>query len=617
VRSIPRSCRRPFAVLASGVALACCVTVLASTAGGASVAPRITTVFHQGEDAALPVTNILPFNNCVQFTDTNFNLFQPQLFRPLYWYGKGASTTLQPALSIGDLPAYSLPSGGGYQRVTITLRHWRYANGESVTARSVKFFLNLWNAENAVPGSQLCGDIVPGGVPTDIADVTTPHGINGNQVAIDFTGPVNRIWMTADFLSSIVPMPKLWDKVATAAASGSAGCGLGPWGSAGTTAKCQAVYAYLTAQAAHLSSYATNALWKVSDGPYRLKAFHTNGYAVLVPNPTYSGSPHSHVAAVILVPYATGAAEQADLAAHKLQAGFVATSALGPSPSAGVPGPNLVAGIAGTYTAKWDSSWEYDFSPYNFTATDPMLAAVDQTFIRQAMQEAINQSSVISSVYDGYATPTCSPLPYVAGPPNPCPNTFSTSGAVTLLRQHGFEYNTDLHVEQCFLAAGCGTGLPQGYELKFKLAFNGGDAAITAEVASEVSDWSAAGIVVTPVAVSFPALFPDCASSPYSICVGVGYAYSPAYDPTGENIYLPTGYANFGGYGDATMSTLIAATTSGGATNLSPYAAYADAQDPNVWQPSPVTASEIRTSCVGALAPNPLGDFMPEFIAHC
>lgn len=75
--------------------------------------------------------------------------------------------------------------------------------------------------------------------------------------------------------------------------------------------------------------------------------------------------------------------------------------------------------------------------------------------------------------------------------------------------------------------------------------------------------------------------------------------------------------SNLGRYSDPTMDTVTDATTSGAATSLGIYATYAATHDPAMWQPSPVGTSELRTTCVGALAPNPYGDSMPEYISHC
>ena len=52
------------------------------------------------------------------------------------------------------------------------------------------------------------------------------------------------------------------------------------------------IFTYLTSQAKSLSTYATNPLWQVVDGPYKLSAYNTtSGAFTMVPNTTYGG-PH-------------------------------------------------------------------------------------------------------------------------------------------------------------------------------------------------------------------------------------------------------------------------------------------------------------------------------------
>jgi peptide/nickel transport system substrate-binding protein len=559
------------------------------------------------------VNNIFPFNNCGQYTVTNVSDFQQLLYRPLYWYGKGASLAVQPSLSIGQGPIYSLPSGGGFERVNFVLKHWMYANGEHVTAQSVAFFLNLWDAESA----NYCGNPPGDGMPFDVSAVSAPHGLSGNEVVIDFSSPVNRTWMTENFLASIIPFPKAWDRQSLTAAPGSAGCGKGAWGAPSTLAACTHVFTFLTAHATHPSTYAGSPLWKVVDGPYRVHSGINTGSVALMPNPVYSGPVHSKLHEVELLAYPNVDKEQLAIAAHTLQAGDVNSSALGSPPSVGTPGPNLVAGIAGSFTPRWDPSWQFDDAAYNFAATDPMIAAIDQPFVRQALQEAVDQPAIIGSVDHGYSTITCSPIPYAGGAPNPCPNAYSPAGVKSILQANGFAYNTDQKIWQCFAASGCGANLPQGYELKFNLVYVQGNPTLASVIAQEVAFWKAAGIPVTATPATILNTIIGCSGSTYSMCDYIGWDYPPTIDPTGEPLFLTGGAGNYGEYSSPTMDSVIDATTSGGAASLGIYATYAATQDPVFWQPSPVGTSELSTKCIGALAPNAFANFMPEYISHC
>ena len=51
----------------------------------------------------------------------------------------------------------------------------------------------------------------------------------------------------------------------------------------------------MTAQNKDTSSYGTNPLWQVVDGPFKLTAFNIDGNYTFVPNAKYSGGPKASV----------------------------------------------------------------------------------------------------------------------------------------------------------------------------------------------------------------------------------------------------------------------------------------------------------------------------------
>jgi peptide/nickel transport system substrate-binding protein len=89
--------------------------------------------------------------------------------------------------------------------------------------------------------------------------------------------------------------------------------------------------------------------------------------------------------------------------------------------------------------------------------------------------------------------------------------------------------------------------------------------------------------------------------------------YAPDYYPSGETLFTPGGSFNPGAYSDATMTSLITATTTGSA-NLTAYGAYAASQLPVLYQPTATSTIEISKSLKGVQPPNPLGNFMPEYL---
>ena len=88
----------------------------AAATGGTAVAGGTATY-------ALPPSNvpnyIFPFDSSTYFSVINAEDFQYLLYRPLYWFGNGASPTLNSALSLATPPVYS------GNNVTINLKGWK------------------------------------------------------------------------------------------------------------------------------------------------------------------------------------------------------------------------------------------------------------------------------------------------------------------------------------------------------------------------------------------------------------------------------------------------------------------------------------------------------------
>src|ERR1700728_4814991 len=72
---------------------------------------------------------IFPFDSSTYDTVVNAEDFQYLLYRPLYWFGNGASPTLNTSLSLANVPVYKGTN------VSITMKPWKWSNGEAVTAQ--------------------------------------------------------------------------------------------------------------------------------------------------------------------------------------------------------------------------------------------------------------------------------------------------------------------------------------------------------------------------------------------------------------------------------------------------------------------------------------------------
>src|SRR3984885_7475143 len=288
-----RRARGLFAVACGAAAIA--LTVAACSSGGSSsngaaaATPTGTPVTGGTATFALPPSTvpnyIFPFDSSTYFSVTNSEDFQYLLYRPLYWFGNGASPTLNASLSVANPPVYS------GNKVTINMKGWKWSNGTPVSADNVLFWIHMMQAV----ASSDWGAFVPGGFPTNVSNVTVT---SPTTLTMTMNKAYNETWFTSNELSQITPMPEAWDRTAS-----------GPSHCTTTVSDCAAVYSYLDSQSKNLSGYASSPLWSVVDGPWRLTAFNSDGNSTFVPNPSYGGSPKPKLAEFQEVPFTTESAE--------------------------------------------------------------------------------------------------------------------------------------------------------------------------------------------------------------------------------------------------------------------------------------------------------------------
>jgi len=553
---------------------------------------------------------IFPYMGCQFFSVSTINQFDELMQRPLYWFGLGGSSAYVPSLSLANKPTFS----NGDKTVTIAMKGWKFADGQTIDAQSVMFFLNTYKAD---PKSY-CGYNPGYGIPDQVARAYP----RGNDVVITFKTSVNPGWILYNYLSELTPMPNSWDLTS---ASTPSTCASGAYGAASTDTACKAVEAYLDAQSAKTSTY-TDAMWQGGDdGPWRLTAFDDLGNATFKPNPKYSGPQKAQVGVVKLVAYTAAQAEENDLQAGKLDIGFVDPGVLTqPAPTPGAAGPNW-GPLKGNYTLVTGPLWDFNYAPFNFSKADPKAAAVAQLYIRQALQLAIDQTGVITNVDKGYGFPMYSPLPpntpASLSAPVPNPYTFNLTAAKKLLTSHG--WTEEGGVMTCTTpgtgANQCGAKITKGYTLNFKIVWASGSPSLDQTFNAELADWATIGVKFTHSTETFNNVIKDCSGGAgYEICSwGGGWVYAPDYYPSGETLFAPSGGFNVGTYANAHMTQLIKATTFGTA-KLTAYATYAAQQLPVLYEPQAFTPVEVINTLKSTIgfAVNPLGNFMPEYFHY-
>ena len=641
-----------------GTAVACAVFVLAvgATSFASPAKVQKAQVTHMvkvpggtltvAEGAAAGPNYIFPMMPLQYFSVTNFDLIY-LMFRPMYWFGVGSTAALNPQLSLADPPSFSKNG----RTVTVQLKGYKWSNGESVDARDIVFWMNLVKADATSWAGFAPG---PGQFPGDVTNVVAT---GPDTVVFTLDASYSSYWFTYNELSQVSPLPIAWDIQSAGAKAGSGGCSSAAYKSVVVTTNskgllvpvsaaakaCVADFTFLSGktEAGDLGTYATNPLWQIVDGPFHLTAFDaTDGGATLVPNPSFSGTPKPSIAKLVLAPFTTDAAEFNVLSSgNKLNIGYVPAQNVpkyagkiwcGANPCAGKNNPQLAA----NYNLSPLYGWSVNYFPVNFTnpTTGPI---VKQLYVRQAMQELMNQSLWIQLYDAGYGLPTYGPVPVL--PPtsfaskmesaNPYP--YSPSNAKALLSSHGWNVVPN-GVTTCARPGTakneCGAGIAKGAQLEFSYLYYNGVTNFNAQIQEMATSWEQAGIKLNLAGKSFGdvigAALPCAAGKPCNWDLanwGGGWDYAPDYYPTGEEIFTTGAGSNSGGYSDKTNDANIVATNvSSSLSALYTYENYLAEQLPVIWQPNPAyELTEIGKNVCGVTPQNILLNWPAEEWYFC
>lgn len=595
-------------VVRGGVAVLTVGLLLAACGGGSgSAAPKLGGDIYFAEGPGASPNYIFPYVGCANFSVANLNQFQFEMYRPLYWFGLGASTAVQYPLSPATAPVFS----DGNKTITMTMKDWKFSDGTTVNAGSVMFFLNMYKADP----TSYCGYNKGYGIPDQLANATG----SGNTITLNFKTSVSPNWILYNYLSELSPMPEAWDKTSASAVAGSGHCAAGVWGAASTDTACKAVEAFLDAQSKNTATY-TDAMWQTVDGPWKLTSFDNLGNAKFVPNKEYSGPQKPYVSAVFLKSYTTTSAEESDLYSDKLTIGFVDPSVLPSSaPSLGAIGKN-VGILSGNYNLTTGTPWSTNYAALNLSTSDPKGAELSQLYIREALQESVNQAAIIKSVDKNYGVVTCGPIP----PNTPtsisaaisCPYSYNLSTAKALLTAHG--WTVENGVQTCESAGTstteCGTGIAKGSTLNLAFIYASGIPSLEQTVNAEIAAWKSIGIDFTDTTGSFNEVVAQCSGHSFQLCMwGAGWIYAPDYYPSGEALFVPGASFNVGSYNNASLTALVKQSITQNVP-LTAFGNFAAQQLPVLWEPNPTATAEFAITLKGVQPLNPLQNFMPEYM---
>jgi peptide/nickel transport system substrate-binding protein len=598
-------------ILGAALLAAACGTTLTSIRSVRASASVGTGTVRFADVFGSPANYIFPLDNGPEDTNTNYTYMQPEMWRPLYWFGHNNSSapSVNYALSLAYPPQYSANG----ETVTINLRHYLWSDGVPVTSRDVIFWINILVANHAN-----WANWAPGDWSTHIVGLAAP---TATQVQITFNVAFNRTYLLYNGLSQIIPIPQhSWDKISATSPVGSYDM---------TTAGAVSVYNYLNAQSEDLGTWDTNPLWQVVDGPFHLKPndgyYSSTGYAVLIANGRYSGpSSPNRINTLILEPYTSPQAEVDALLSGQLDYGALPYSDL-----------SLIKtlGKKGFRVQTWQF-WGFTFMMLDYAnpKTGPIFR---QLYIRKAMQELINEGQYIKEIFHGYGTPVNGPAPVVPTSNLASPATikalypYDVASAKALLKDHGWSGVSSGGTARCERpgdgSTDCGAGIARGATLTFVLRYENSLLQYTEEVEALESSFASVGIHLTAIGGT-----PGQTSGPTSSCVpstGVGcgwdmnylasptITYVPTYYPSGEILFATGAAINWGNYSSPTMDALISAShIEPGLGALYKYEKYVAQQLPALWLPnSPYQISVIRNKIKGIPGQDPTNHIYPEF----
>jgi peptide/nickel transport system substrate-binding protein len=506
---------------------------------------------------------IFPLVGDVSCTTPTLNFIQDQ-YIPLYSGPRGAQPAINTSLSAAALPRYS----NGDRTVTIRLkRGLKWSDGKPVVAADVIFYLDLLKAALSVSPVNWC-QYSAGGLPDNVASWSA-HG--AHTVVLRLRHAVNPSWFTSNQLqdvgAGVYPLPSQdWN------IDSPQGGHITDW--ATNPADALKIYDYLRSQGSAKSAFAASPLWRVVDGPFRLKNFSASSGAYdLVPNTRYGLRPKSSAGNISVITYASSAAMLQALRSGALQIG-----SLDPSTQLGSIRKLTRAG----FSVFGGPSWGWFGAVINFRdRTNHFDKVIAQPYMRGVLAELVDQRAIIKRVYHGWAVPAYGPAPtvprspYVSASATRAAWPYDPAKAVATLRAHGWRVKPGGQTtckRPGTAADECGAGIPAGTPISFVWANVSSSISPVGALESRIvanEARRAAGIDVSFVTGTFGFLTAEYndqnpAAGRYVNDWAVnnyGGALTDYY-PTQQGLVGAGGSLNLGGYTDAAAQRLMAASVS-------------------------------------------------------
>ena len=579
--------RRLTMCVKTGVPVATALAVCACGAGVSRAASGGTaTVAEPPSD--IP-NYVFPIAGSADLTSLNFVVWA-EMYPPLY-SATPSLTQVDSATSAALPPVFS----HGGKTVTITLRQLKWSNGQPITSRDVQFWFNLVRANK-----KQWGLYTPGDLPDN---VTSFKILNSRTFQLRLNKAYNQGWFTFNQLGDIYVIPQAaWDKESATGKVGNYDQ---------TAAGAQKVFAYLSSAAKSVQSYASNPLWKVVAGPFKLTGWTQTGQVTLVKNPKYTGPAPAHLNSVVMQPYTSNDAEFLALQSGSVNYGYI--------PAADVKNERGIEG-QGYNIEPW-TEFGLSYLTYNFN--NPTVGPVlKQLYVRQAFQRLIDQPTLSNRVWLNTAYPSYGPVPakpatpYQSSAANANPYPYSPKAAAELLSQHGW---TKKHGVMTCTSPGnggrdCGDGIKAGTRLSFTVLWESGYTTADNMAAALKASFSAAGVNLniqeepngSVVAASAPCTPSQSGCSWQMSYFGAADSWSFASYPSGEQLFQTGAGVNFGSWSDPKTDKLINnSLVSNSASAMQDYDTYLADELPVGWLPNPYFQESAISSKLQGVTQNP------------
>ena len=598
MRSLPI---RALTLAAAGI----CALSLTSCAGTPSTSPSSETTGTAGQSVSYGMMpsqgpNWLgPFNPADKMITANSSLHQ-LLWVPLFQYD-GASGTMEWDKAGSVASDYSFSSDG--LTVTITLGSYNWADGQAVTTRDVEFDYNLIKNNTDQWGSYSQG-LFPD-------NVTAFNVIDDTHLSLTFDKVYNPDWIVANQLTYLVPLPQhVMDITSVGGTVGD---------NDRTAAGAQAVYNFLQDQGKDISSYSTNPLWQAVDGPYTVQSWTTDGAITIVANTKYTGTDKPAITTVNFKPYTSDDAEMNDVRAKALDYGYITAAQMASQSQFTSLGYQIVP---------W-AGWGVTYAPYNFAnpTTGPIFS---QLYVRQGLQLAIDQPTMVDKIFYNTATPDYGPVPqgipssFLSDVQKNNPYPYDLTKAAASFTDNGWTKGSDgtLACTSPGTGAGqCGDGIAAGTKMDLDIYTENADVT-TNEWSYIKSQWAQIGVNLTIDSTTSQNVLTraqECKTSNGATCTWdmvffgtAGSWYFSPY-PTGDHLWAENVKWNCGQYVDQKAFDLIAATLTSTDTSAGQaYSAYLAQQLPVLWMPMPAYQISVITSGLNVGTQDPGTSFMPQ-----